>query len=41
MQGILSLWSDYLWYWALDWHPADAATWECLARMAQEFLPDA
>ena len=25
--GVVSLWCDYLWYWAIDWHPADAATW--------------
>ncbi|MGI8553113.1 MAG: hypothetical protein ACR2PL_20350, partial [Dehalococcoidia bacterium] len=38
--GILSLWSDYLWYWALDWHPADAKTWEWLKRTAEESVPD-
>lgn len=25
--GVLSLWSDVLWYWALDLHPVDAGTW--------------
>jgi transcriptional regulator with XRE-family HTH domain len=29
--GMLTLWSNYLWYWALDWHPADAATWAWFA----------
>jgi transcriptional regulator with XRE-family HTH domain len=28
--GVLSLWSDYLWYWALDLHPADGVTWAWL-----------
>ena len=28
--GVVSLWCDYLWYWAIDWHPADTATWEWL-----------
>ena len=30
--GVISLWSDIAWYWAFDWHPADAATWEWLSR---------
>jgi hypothetical protein len=30
--GMLTLWSDYLWYWALDFHPADAATWAWLGQ---------
>lgn len=30
--GLLSLWSDALWYWALDFHPADADTWAWLGQ---------
>lgn len=30
--AVLGLWNDVLWYWALDWHPADVATWSWLVR---------
>lgn len=32
--AVVSLWSDYAWYWALDLHPADAPTWEWLTNHA-------
>ncbi len=35
--GVLSLWCTHLWYWALDWHPADAATWVWLGEKSSNF----